>query len=75
MDMDLSGQGRRDHRRQRRHRPRGGHALAAEGVDLVMAARQAERLEAEAKNVADRHGVKTVPVVLRRRHRRGLRRR
>ena len=38
------------------------NALAEEGVDLVMAARQADRLEAEAKNVADRHGVKTVPV-------------
>ena len=37
-------------------------ALAEEGVNLVMAARQAERLEAEAKNIADRHGVKTVPV-------------
>ena len=38
----------------------------------MMAARQADRLEAEAKNVADRHGVKTVAVVLRRRDRRGL---
>jgi NAD(P)-dependent dehydrogenase (short-subunit alcohol dehydrogenase family) len=38
------------------------NALAEEGVNLVMAARQADRLEAEAKNVADRHGVRTLPV-------------
>jgi len=38
------------------------HGLAAEGVDIVMAARQADRLNEEARNVADKHGVKTVPV-------------
>ena len=38
------------------------NALAEEGVDVVMAARRADRLEAEAKNVAERHGVRTVPV-------------
>ena len=37
-------------------------ALAAEGVHLVLAARQAERLEAEARDIASAHGVKTVPV-------------
>jgi NAD(P)-dependent dehydrogenase (short-subunit alcohol dehydrogenase family) len=37
-------------------------ALAAEGVDVVMAARQPERLEEEAKRVAGRHGVRTLPV-------------
>lgn len=39
------------------------NALAEEGVNIVMAARQADRLEAEARSVADRHGVRTVPVV------------
>jgi 3-oxoacyl-[acyl-carrier protein] reductase len=38
------------------------HGLAEEGVDLVMAARQKDRLEAEAKTVAGKHGVKAVPV-------------
>ncbi len=38
-------------------------ALAAEGVHLVLAARQAERLEAEARDIASAYGVKTVPVV------------
>jgi 3-oxoacyl-[acyl-carrier protein] reductase len=36
--------------------------LAAEGVDLVMAARQRERLQAEAARVAGRYGVNAVPV-------------
>src|SRR5262245_21981168 len=38
------------------------NALAEEGVNVVMAARRADRLEAEAKNVADRYGVRIVPV-------------
>jgi 3-oxoacyl-[acyl-carrier protein] reductase len=38
-------------------------ALAAEGVHLVLAARQAERLESEAAAIAGEHSVKTVPVV------------
>jgi NAD(P)-dependent dehydrogenase (short-subunit alcohol dehydrogenase family) len=36
--------------------------LAAEGVNLVMAARQAERLAAEAKRVAEKFGVRAVAV-------------
>ena len=36
--------------------------LAAEGAHVVMAARQAERLEAEARRVAERFGVRTLPV-------------
>lgn len=36
--------------------------LAAEGVHLVLAARQGERLEAEAKRLADKYGVRAVPV-------------
>ena len=36
--------------------------LAAEGVDLVMAARQEDRLAREAARVAERYGVRTVPV-------------
>src|SRR5687768_3922894 len=36
--------------------------LAAEGVHVVMAARQRERLEAEAKRVAEQYGVRTLPV-------------
>ena len=36
--------------------------LAAEGAHIVLAARQAERLEAEAKALADRHGVRTLAV-------------
>jgi 3-oxoacyl-[acyl-carrier protein] reductase len=39
------------------------NALAEEGVDIVMAARQADRLHDEASSVAKAHGVKTVPVV------------
>ena len=38
------------------------HALAGEGVDIVLAARQAERLHDEARRVAERHGVQTLPV-------------
>jgi NAD(P)-dependent dehydrogenase (short-subunit alcohol dehydrogenase family) len=38
------------------------HGLAEEGVDLVMAARQAGRLEEAAREVAGRHGVRAVPV-------------
>jgi NAD(P)-dependent dehydrogenase (short-subunit alcohol dehydrogenase family) len=38
------------------------NALAEEGVDIVMAARQPERLKEEAERVAKAHGVKTVPV-------------
>ena len=37
-------------------------ALAAEGVNIVMAARQADRLEDEARRVAEAHGVKTLAV-------------
>lgn len=37
--------------------------LAAEGAHLVLAARHGGRLEAEAKRVAAKHGVRTVPVV------------
>ena len=37
------------------------NGLAAEGVHIVLAARQADRLEAEAKSVADRHGVQDRP--------------
>lgn len=37
-------------------------ALAAEGVDIIMAARQADRLNDEAKAVAAKHGIKTLPV-------------
>jgi 3-oxoacyl-[acyl-carrier protein] reductase len=37
-------------------------ALAAEGVHLVLAARQTERLESEAAGIASEHGVKAVPV-------------
>ncbi|MDR3373347.1 MAG: SDR family oxidoreductase [Ancalomicrobiaceae bacterium] len=36
--------------------------LAAEGADLVLAARQAERLEAAAADIAKRHGVRAVAV-------------
>jgi len=39
------------------------NALAQEGVNIVMAARQKDRLEDEARRVADAHGVKTLPVV------------
>ena len=39
------------------------HGLAAEGVDIVMAARQGDRLKEEAAKVAKAHGVKTTPVV------------
>ncbi len=39
------------------------HGLAAEGAHVVMAARQADRLEAEAKALAAKHGVKALPVV------------
>ena len=38
------------------------NALAEEGVNIVMAARQADRLKDEARRVAEGHGVKTVPV-------------
>jgi NAD(P)-dependent dehydrogenase (short-subunit alcohol dehydrogenase family) len=38
------------------------NALAAEGVHVVLAARQADRLADEARNIADRHGVRAVPV-------------
>jgi 3-oxoacyl-[acyl-carrier protein] reductase len=38
------------------------HALAEEGVDIVMAARQADRLKDEADKVAQKHGVRTTPV-------------
>lgn len=37
-------------------------ALAAEGVHVVMAARGADRLDAEARRVADGYGVQTLPV-------------
>ena len=42
------------------------HSLAAEGVELVLAARTAERLEAEAANLRSAHGVavETAPVDL-----------
>jgi NAD(P)-dependent dehydrogenase (short-subunit alcohol dehydrogenase family) len=36
--------------------------LAAEGVHVVMAARQRERLEAEASRVTEQYGVRTLPV-------------
>lgn len=36
--------------------------LAAEGAHIVLAARQADRLEAEARALADRHGVRTLAV-------------
>ena len=36
--------------------------LAAEGVTVVMAARGADRLDAEAQRVANRYGVQAVPV-------------
>jgi 3-oxoacyl-[acyl-carrier protein] reductase len=39
------------------------NALAEEGVDIVMAARQEDRLKDEATKVAKTHGVKTTPVV------------
>ncbi|CCV15331.1 SDR family oxidoreductase [Mesorhizobium sp. STM 4661] len=39
------------------------NALAEEGVDIVMAARQGDRLKDEAAKVASAHGVKTTPVV------------
>jgi len=39
------------------------NGLAAEGADLVMAARGADRLVTEAAAVAEMHGVRTVPVV------------
>lgn len=39
------------------------NALAEEGVDIVMAARQGDRLKDEAAKVAKAHGVKTLPVV------------
>jgi 3-oxoacyl-[acyl-carrier protein] reductase len=38
------------------------NALAEEGVHIVLAARQADRLETEARRVADKHGVRTVAV-------------
>ncbi|MGH8777442.1 SDR family NAD(P)-dependent oxidoreductase [Paraburkholderia sp.] len=37
-------------------------SFAAEGVNLVLAARAAERLDAAAAQIAARHGVRTVPV-------------
>lgn len=37
-------------------------AFAAEGVNLVLAARQRERLDAAAADITARHGVRTVPV-------------
>jgi len=36
--------------------------LAAEGVHVVMAAREAQRLDEEATRVANAHGIKTMPV-------------
>ena len=39
------------------------NGLAAEGAHVVMAARQADRLEAEAKKLASKHGVRALPVV------------
>ncbi|MBX3567074.1 MAG: SDR family oxidoreductase [Rhizobiaceae bacterium] len=39
------------------------NALAEEGANVVMAARQADRLNEEAARVAAAHGVKTLPVV------------
>jgi 3-oxoacyl-[acyl-carrier protein] reductase len=38
------------------------HGLAAEGAHVVMAARQEDRLAAEAQALAAKHGVKAVPV-------------
>lgn len=38
------------------------HGLAAEGVRVVIAARQAERVRAEAQNIADAHRVRAVGV-------------
>jgi 3-oxoacyl-[acyl-carrier protein] reductase len=37
-------------------------ALAEEGVHIVLAARRAERLESEARRLAEQYGVRTVPV-------------
>ena len=37
--------------------------LAAEGANLVLAARQGERLDEEAKRVAAKYGVRAVPVI------------
>jgi 3-oxoacyl-[acyl-carrier protein] reductase len=39
------------------------NALAEEGVDIVMAARQGDRLKDEAAKIAKAHGVKTTPVI------------
>ena len=36
--------------------------LAAEGANLVLAARQGERLDEEAKRIAAKYGVRAVPV-------------
>lgn len=36
--------------------------LAAEGVDVIIAARQAERVDAEARRIQDRHGVRALGV-------------
>ena len=38
------------------------NALAEEGVNIVLAARQADRLDDEASRIAERHAVRTVPV-------------
>ncbi|RKP55721.1 SDR family NAD(P)-dependent oxidoreductase [Pararobbsia silviterrae] len=37
------------------------HAFAAEGVNLVLAARQADRLDEAARQIATQHGVEVVP--------------
>lgn len=37
-------------------------ALAAEGVDIIITARGKDRVEAEAKQVADKYGVKAIGV-------------
>ncbi len=38
------------------------HALAAEGVDVAICARDAERVEREAKHIATSHGVKAIGI-------------
>ena len=48
--------------------------LAAEGVNLVLAARGAERVHEEAKRIAEQYGVRAEGGRLRRRHSRGDRR-